>query len=56
VTSDGLFRAVDVGPGAHSVVWRFRPDSLQRGLLLTTVSAACVLGLALAPLVRRRRR
>jgi hypothetical protein len=56
LTSDGLFRAVDVGAGAHRVVWRFRPDSLLRGLLLTTVAAACVLGLALAPLVRRRRR
>jgi uncharacterized membrane protein YfhO len=56
LTSDGLFRAVDVGAGAHRVVWRFRPDSLLRGLLLTTVAAGCVLGLALAPLLRRRRR
>jgi hypothetical protein len=39
---DGLFRAVDVPAGKHSVRFEFRPTSLYVGLVLTIVSLGCL--------------
>jgi hypothetical protein len=47
----GLLRAVDLGPGAHTVVFTFRPLSVSAGAGLTALGLA---GLAL--LWRRERR
>jgi len=46
-----LFRSVDLSPGKHTVVWRYRPISLRTGLWIT-VSTVCVL--LVAGLVRFR--
>jgi len=47
-----LFRAVELSPGKHTVVWRYRPDSLRIGLWIT-VLALCLL--PTAGLIRYRR-
>ena len=37
-TVDSLFRAVDVGAGAHRVVWTFRPLTLRVGLSISVLT------------------
>jgi uncharacterized membrane protein YfhO len=47
-TADSLFRAVQVGPGVHHVVWTFRPASLRLGLWVSIAALALLGALALA--------
>lgn len=49
---DPLFRVLDLGPGEHHVVWRYRPMDFYVGLLIAGVT---VLSLAAAAVVWRRR-
>jgi hypothetical protein len=49
---DGLFRAVDLPPGRHTVVWRFVSHSVRLGFLVTLATLLGALGYAV--LARRR--
>ena len=49
---DGLFRAVDLPAGRHTVEWRFEPRSVRIGLYVTLATLLAVGGYAL---VARRR-
>jgi len=49
---DGLFRAVDLPAGRHTVEWRFQPRSVRIGFYLTLATLLAV-G-AYAVVVRRR--
>jgi hypothetical protein len=51
---DGLFRAVDLPAGRHTVEWRFAPHSVKVGFLVTLATLLGVAGYAL--LARRRLR
>ncbi len=54
-TADSLFRAVQVGPGVHRVVWTFRPASLRLGLWVSVAALVAARALAVAwPPARRR--
>lgn len=53
VRVDGLVQGVPVGPGTHQVNLSYRAPGLRAGTALTGCTAA---GLALAALIRRRRR
>jgi hypothetical protein len=35
---DDMFRAVDVGPGQHEIIWRYRPLSLIVGAVVTALT------------------
>jgi hypothetical protein len=50
--ANGLFRAVDVPPGSHTVVFSYRSWSIRIGLLVSVASIACCAALVL----RGRRR
>jgi O-antigen/teichoic acid export membrane protein len=54
--ANGLFRAVEVGPGEHTVVFRYRPLSVRVGGLLTAISATVLLALTGVALTTGRRR
>ena len=49
---DGLFRAVDLPAGRHTVEWRFAPHSVKLGFLVTLATLLVVGGYAV--LARRR--
>jgi hypothetical protein len=49
--ANGIFRAVDVPPGSHTVVFSYRSRSIRTGLLVSLASLACC-----AVLVGRARR
>ena len=49
---DGLFRAVDLPAGRHTVEWRFAPHSVKLGFLVTLATLLVVAGYAV--LARRR--
>ncbi len=54
LTANLLLRAVPLPAGAHQVEFRFQPDSLQRGMIISLVTvAALVLMLAVARWYRR---
>ncbi|HEY1479652.1 MAG TPA: YfhO family protein [Gaiellales bacterium] len=55
-TSRGLFRAVDVPAGSHTVVWTFDPPRLRVGALISLATLLGLLVLSALPLVRRRLR
>jgi len=50
------FRAVRVGAGAHTVVFRYRPASVTIGAVVSVLSILALLGLAVAGAVTTRRR
>jgi len=54
--ADGYFRAVALPPGAHRVVFRYRPLSVYAGLGLSGLALATLAALAYAgePVIRRR--
>lgn len=56
VPADENFRAVAVGPGLHTVDFRYRPASFRFGALISIVSAVGLLAALIVLLVRRRRR
>jgi hypothetical protein len=37
-TFEGMFRAVDVAPGAHTVVWSYRPRSVYWGMAISAIT------------------
>jgi uncharacterized membrane protein YfhO len=43
---DGLFRAVDLPAGRHTVVWSFHPRSVKIGLSISLVALLAALGYA----------
>ena len=53
--ANGLFRAVELGPGEHTVVFSYRPLSVRVGGLLTAISMAVLLALAGLALTSGRR-
>lgn len=53
--ANGLFRAVEVGPGEHTVEFRYRPLTVRVGGLLTAISVAILLALAGLTLASGRR-
>jgi hypothetical protein len=50
-----VMRGVIVGPGRHTVVWRYRVPGLAAGAILSLVSLVALLGAGVALVVRRRR-
>ena len=50
------FRAVAVGPGPHTIVFRYRPSSVTEGAIITVLSFLALLALAIAGGVMVRRR
>lgn len=45
--ADGVFRAVEIGPGEHEVVWRYLPSSLTAGAAMTLAGIVlCVISAA----------
>lgn len=53
IQADGLFRAVWLEPGAHEVVWTFRPNSFVTGLGLTLLGLLTLAGLGVALFLTR---
>ena len=53
--ANGLFRAVELPPGEHTVVFSYRPLTVRVGGLLTAISVAVLLGLAGLALASGRR-
>ncbi len=47
ITADGLFRAVEVPPGSHVVVYEFESATFRRGVLISVASLAALVGLIL---------
>ena len=52
-TQDGLFRAVDLPAGGHTVEWSFEPPSLRRGALVSLIGLVGLLALGFGPRLRR---
>lgn len=52
--ANSLFRAVEVPPGRHQVVFRFHSNSLFWGMVVSLASAALVVGLLVTETIRRR--
>ncbi|MFN8632733.1 MAG: oligosaccharide flippase family protein [Chloroflexota bacterium] len=52
--ANGLFRAVELPPGEHTVVFSYRPLSVRVGGLLTAISGAILLALTGLALSRRQ--
>jgi O-antigen/teichoic acid export membrane protein len=52
--ANGLFRAVELPPGEHTVVFSYRPLAVRIGALLTAISVAILLGLVGLTLASRR--
>lgn len=52
--ANSLFRAVEVPPGRHRISFRFRPNSLFWGMVISLASAGLMVGLFLRAAVRRR--
>jgi hypothetical protein len=50
------FRAVAIGPGAHTVVFRYRPASVAIGAVITVLSILALTALAVAGALAARRR
>ena len=44
-TVDGLLRGVHIGPGAHSIVFEFRPWSVYTGALITLLGLIALIGI-----------
>jgi hypothetical protein len=55
LTADVVLRAVALGPGEHTVVFRYRDPAVRRGLAVSLASLAATLGLLGLPMVLRRR-
>jgi O-antigen/teichoic acid export membrane protein len=53
--ANGLLRAVEVGPGEHTVVFSYRPLSVRVGGLLSAISLAVLVALSGFALGNRRR-
>jgi hypothetical protein len=54
LAADGVFRAVALPPGDHTVVFRYAPSSLRWGLVLTLLCGMAVLAVALVGRFRAR--
>jgi hypothetical protein len=54
--ADGDLRAVDVPAGAREVTWTFTPQGVRLGAVISVVTAVALLGVALVPWSRARRR
>jgi hypothetical protein len=54
LTQRGLFRAVDLPAGSHTVVWTFRPTRIVIGAILSFAALLGLIGVALTPWARRR--
>lgn len=54
IQADGLFRAIWLEPGAHEVVWTFRPNTFIAGLGLTLVGLLTLAGVGVALFLTRR--
>jgi len=55
LAANGLFRAIPIPAGDHSVTLRYEPDSLRGGLVISGTTAAAVVSLWLYYLVRALR-
>jgi uncharacterized membrane protein YfhO len=53
---DGLFRAVDLPAGRHTVEWRFAPRSVKVGLYVTLAALLGAVGYAVFARRRSARR
>jgi hypothetical protein len=53
---DYLLRGVRIGPGRHTIVFEYKPESFEIGWIVSVISLAVVLGLAASAEVARRRR
>lgn len=42
ISTEGLFRSVDVAAGDHEIVWVYQPASVRNGLLLSLLSVAAI--------------
>jgi hypothetical protein len=51
--ANGLFRAVRLAPGTHTVDFRYRPRAFLRGAVLSSIALVILAGLAWAPFARR---
>jgi hypothetical protein len=51
----GIFRAVDVPGGRHTVVWTFDPPRLRYGAYISVLTLLGLIGICFVPQLRRRR-
>ncbi len=41
-TADGIFRALEIPPGKHSIVFIYKPESFSSGLKISAASLALI--------------
>jgi hypothetical protein len=51
---DYLLRGVQIGPGHHTIVFRYQPTSWTIGWIISALTALCLLGAVLSVILERR--